>query len=110
MRQQPVDGRVFQDQAPPVRAITQRGLKIGEDISIIAHDDVLPHLRPEHFNPPLTVTRSPIRMAGAALAEMMGARISGTDPLQLQRMVSADLIVRASTGAAPLTGRAGWPH
>jgi len=70
----------------------------------------LPHLRPENFNPPLTVTRSPIRMAGTALAEMMGARISGVDPLQLQRMVSADLIVRASTGAAPLTGRAGWPH
>ncbi|MDP3316777.1 MAG: substrate-binding domain-containing protein [Devosia sp.] len=93
-----------------IRAASAAGLVIGADLSIIAHDDVLPHLRPENFNPPLTVTRSPIRMAGTALAEMMGARISGVDPLQLQRMVSADLIVRASTGAAPLTGRAGWPH
>ena len=62
------------------------------------------------FNPPLTVTRSPIRMAGVELAEMMVARISGVDPLKLQRMVTADLIVRASTGAAPLTGRQAWPH
>src|SRR5690606_19326139 len=77
-----------------IRAAGAAGLVIGTDLSIIAHDDVLPHLRPENFNPPLTVTRSPIRMAGAALAEMMGARISGVDPLQLQRMVSADLIVR----------------
>jgi LacI family transcriptional regulator len=71
---------------------------------------VLPHLRPEHFSPPLTVTRSPIRMAGSELAEMMVARISGVDPLKLQRMVVADLIVRASTGAAPLAGREAWSH
>lgn len=93
-----------------IRAAAAAGLAIGTDLSIIAHDDVLPHLRPEHFNPPLTVTRSPIRMAGAALADMMGARIDGVDPLKLQRMVSADLIVRASTGAAPQSGRQAWPH
>lgn len=93
-----------------IRAAAAAGLAVGTDLSIIAHDDVLPHLRPEHYNPPLTVTRSPIRMAGAALAEMMVARISGADPLKLQRMVKADLIVRASTGAAPISGRDGWPH
>lgn len=93
-----------------IRAASAAGLSIGTDLSIIAHDDVLPHLRPENFNPPLTVTRSPIRMAGSALAEMMEARIAGRDPLQLQRMVSAELIVRASTGAAPLTGRKAWSH
>ena len=93
-----------------IRAAAAAGLNVGTDLSVIAHDDVLPHLRPEHFNPPLTVTRSPIRMAGVELAEMMVARISGVDPLKLQRMVTADLIVRASTGAAPLTGRQAWPH
>lgn len=93
-----------------IRAAGAVGLAIGRELSIIAHDDVLPHLRPENFNPPLTVTRSPIRMAGAALAEMMGARIAGVDPLQLQRMVGADLIVRASTGAVPMSGRDAWPH
>jgi LacI family transcriptional regulator len=93
-----------------IRAAAAAGLTVGTDLSIIAHDDVLPHLRPEHFSPALTVTRSPIRMAGVALAEMMVARISGVDPLKLQRMVTADLIVRASTGAVPTTGRDGWLH
>lgn len=93
-----------------MRAAAERGLGIGTDISVIAHDDVLPHLRSEHFSPPLTVTRSPIRQAGTALAEMVVARIDGANPLQLQRTVPVDLIARASTGAAPLKGDEGWPH
>jgi LacI family transcriptional regulator len=91
-----------------IRAAAAQNLKIGTDVSIIAHDDVLPHLRSEHFSPALTVTRSPIRDAGAALAEMMVARIGGTDPLKLQRIVSVDLIARSSTGPAPKSGEAAW--
>ncbi len=33
-----------------IRAINQAGLKLGEDISLIAHDDVLPLLKPENFS------------------------------------------------------------
>jgi LacI family transcriptional regulator len=91
-----------------IRAAAAHGLQVGSDISIIAHDDVLPHLRSEHFAPALTVTRSPIRDAGTALAEMMVARIGGTDPRKLQRIVSADLIVRNSSGAAPKSGGEAW--
>lgn len=91
-----------------IRAARAAGLQVGSDISIIAHDDVLPHLRSEHFTPALTVTRSPIRDAGTALAEMIVARIGGADPRTLQRVVPADLIVRASTGAAPKGGGEGW--
>jgi LacI family transcriptional regulator len=91
-----------------IRAARERGLQVGSDISIIAHDDVLPHLRSEHFSPPLTVTRSPIRDAGTALAEMMVARIGGADPQKLQKVVSADLIVRSSTGAVPKSGGEAW--
>lgn len=91
-----------------IRAAQAAGLQVGSDISIIAHDDVLPHLRSEHFTPALTVTRSPIRDAGTALAEMIVARIGGADPRTLQRIVPADLIVRASTGAAPKGGGEGW--
>ena len=93
-----------------IRAAAGVGLRVGSDISIIAHDDVLPHLRSENFTPALTVTRSPIRDAGTALAEMMVLRIEGTEPRQLQRIVPADLIVRASTGAAPKAGGEQWPH
>ena len=91
-----------------IRAAAGRGLQVGSDISIIAHDDVLPHLRSEHFTPPLTVTRSPIREAGTALAEMMVRRIAGDDPMKLQKIVSADLIVRSSTGAVPKSGGQAW--
>lgn len=93
-----------------IRAAAAAGLQVPADISIIAHDDVLPHLRSEHFSPALTVTRSPIRDAGAALAEMIVLRIGGTDPRSLQRIVSADLIVRASTAAAPKAGGTAWPQ
>jgi LacI family transcriptional regulator len=93
-----------------IRAAAARGLRIGTDISIIAHDDVLPHLRSEHFSPALTVTRSPIRDAGTALAEMIVARIGGVDPLKLQRIVSVDLIARSSTGPVPKTGGEAWSH
>ena len=93
-----------------IRAAAAAGLQVGSDVSIIAHDDVLPHLRSEHFTPPLTVTRSPIRDAGTALAEMMVMRIAGVDPRQLQRIVPADLIVRGSTGAAPHRGGEAWLH
>jgi LacI family transcriptional regulator len=93
-----------------MRAAAERGLAIGTDISIIAHDDVLPHLRSEHFSPPLTVTRSPIRQAGTALAEMMVARIHGANPLHLQHVAPVDLIARGSTGSAPLKGDEAWPR
>lgn len=91
-----------------MRAAAAQGLKIGSDVSIIAHDDVLPHLRSEHFSPALTVTRSPIRDAGTALAEMMVARIAGADPMKLQTIVSVDLIARSSTGPAPKSGEQAW--
>lgn len=91
-----------------MRAAADAGLQVGADLSIIAHDDVLPHLRSEHFSPALTVTRSPIRDAGTALAEMIVARIGGAEARGLQRTVRADLIVRASTGQVPKSGGDGW--
>lgn len=93
-----------------IRAATAQGLQVGADLSIIAHDDVLPHLRSEHFSPALTVTRSPIRDAGTALAKMMVARMEGVDPLKLQRIVSVDLIARGSTGPVPKSGGEAWSH
>jgi LacI family transcriptional regulator len=91
-----------------MRAAGERGLQVGADVSIIAHDDVLPHLRSEHFSPALTVTRSPIREAGTALADMLVARIGGAAPATLQRIVPVDLVVRESTGPVPGTGGEGW--
>lgn len=91
-----------------MRAAGEAGLKVGEDLSIISHDDVLPHLLAENFAPPLTVTRQPIRDAGPILAAMMMARLAGTPVRELQRTDKVDLIVRGSTGPAPKWGGEAW--
>jgi LacI family transcriptional regulator len=84
-----------------VRAINQRGLKIGSDISLIAHDDVFPYLKPENFSTPLTTTRSSIRAEGARIGERLISAVAGANEEPLQEVWPADLIVRASTGPAP---------
>ena len=93
-----------------MRAAAEAGLAIGSELSIISHDDVLPHLRSENFAPPLTVTRAPIRNAGPALAQMIMARMDDVAPARLQRIEKADLIVRASTGRVPKWGEEAWTH
>lgn len=85
-----------------VRAIHRAGLTLGRDISLIAHDDVLPLLRPENFNVPLTTTRSSLRAAGVRTAERLIAAINGSgNPGGDRELWEAELVVRASTGPAP---------
>jgi len=84
-----------------VRAINQAGLVIGRDISLIAHDDVLPMLKPENFSVPLTTTRSSLRAAGARIAARLIGGILEQGDYPEQELWPAELIVRASTGATP---------
>lgn len=83
------------------RAARELGLRIPEDLSVIAHDDVFPWLKPEHFSVPLTTTRSSIRAAGTRVAERLAARIDGTEIDPLGEVWPVELIVRASVAAAP---------
>lgn len=91
-----------------MRAAGEAGLRVGKDVSIISHDDVLPHMLAENFAPALTVTRSAIRDAAPILARMMIARMAGTPDDKLQRTDKVDLIVRGSTGPAPKLGGLPW--
>lgn len=84
-----------------VRAINQASLVIGSDISVIAHDDVLPMLKPENFSVPLTTTRSSLRAAGARIAKRLIGGILDRGDYPEQELWRAELIVRASTGPAP---------
>ena len=70
-------------------------------MSLIAHDDVLPVLRPENFSVPLTTTRSSLRAAGMRIAERLINRDRPFADYPLQELWKAELIVRASTGPAP---------
>ena len=84
-----------------VRALTRAGLKVGDDVSLIAHDDVLPLLKPEHFNVPLTTTQSSLRAAGGRVAERLITRVLNPEDALEHEVWEAELIIRDSTKPAP---------
>lgn len=84
-----------------MRAISDRGLRIPQDISVMAHDDALPLTRARNFSPALTVTRAPLRDACVPLATMLHGLLDGGDTASCQQLDTAELIVRDSTGPAP---------
>jgi LacI family transcriptional regulator len=83
-----------------VRAIRDLGLSIPGDVSLIAHDDVFPWLKPENFSVPLTTTRSSIRAAGQRIAERLAAKISGLETGPRGEVWPVDLVVRGSIAGA----------
>ncbi|MCI9866424.1 LacI family DNA-binding transcriptional regulator [Rhizobium skierniewicense] len=85
-----------------VRSLNLRALKPGKDISIIAHDDVLPLLKPVNFSVPLTTTRSSLRDAGSRIAERLIDQIKTGNADTSEELWKAELVVRGSTGPAHL--------
>jgi LacI family transcriptional regulator len=84
-----------------IRALNHLGLKVPDDVSVVAHDDVFTFLRPERFSVPLTTTRSSIRAAGQRVCERLLEIMSDREPGVVEEVWPVDLIVRGSTGAAP---------
>jgi len=83
------------------RAVRDLGLQVPRDVSVIAHDDVFPWLKPENFSVPLTTTRSSIRAAGMRVAERLAARIAGIETGAQSEIWPVELVVRGSVAAAP---------
>lgn len=84
-----------------VRAARDLAVSIPGDVSLIAHDDVFPWLKPENFSVPLATTRSSIRAAGARVAERLAARISGLESGSRGEVWPVDLVVRGSVAGVP---------
>lgn len=82
------------------RAIEERGLVMGNDLSIITHDDRLSYLRNGDDVPIFTATRSSVRDAGSKLAEMLLQIIEQPNAEPLHTLLEAELTVGASTGPA----------
>jgi len=83
------------------RAVEERGLVMGRDVSVITHDDVLSYLQNGGDIPIFTATRSSVRDAGRRLAKMLLDGIANPQaPLQ-QELLEAELMVGSSTGPAP---------
>ncbi len=84
-----------------MRAIRVAGMKVGDDISLIAHDDVFPYISPENLVPTLSTTRSSIRAAGARIGEMVLDLLQGTPASDLREVWPVELVIRNSTGVCP---------
>ena len=79
------------------RAIEERGLKLGHDISIITFDDSLSYLKTEEEVPVFTSLRSSVREAGRLCAENLLYLINHPDHEPIQELSAASLIVGRST-------------
>ncbi|MDX3978199.1 LacI family DNA-binding transcriptional regulator [Shinella sp.] len=84
-----------------MRAIRIAGLTVGQDVSLIAHDDVFPYLSPDNLVPAVTTTQSPIRAAGERIGDMALRLLQGEAPERLQDVWPVDFLIRGSTGPAP---------
>ncbi|MEO0637821.1 MAG: substrate-binding domain-containing protein [Pseudomonadota bacterium] len=84
------------------RALRNTSLKVGKDVALVAHDDVLPFLRADHYEVPLTVLRSPIREGGVAVADLALERLAkGAEMPHRALVADVELVVRASSCPGP---------
>jgi LacI family transcriptional regulator len=83
------------------RAMSDLGLKLGRDISIVTHDDELSYLPNDGDIPMFTATRSSVREAGRRAARMLLQLVTQPTDAPLTEMMEAALVLGASTGPAP---------
>ncbi|WP_353816602.1 LacI family DNA-binding transcriptional regulator [Agromyces sp. SYSU T00266] len=83
-----------------ILALTERGLRVPEDVSVAGVDDI-----PEaaYFSPPLTTLRVDFAAQGRAAFSTLLHKIRG-EAHALEPALHADLIVRRSTARAPASG------
>lgn len=83
-------------------AVVEAGLKIPDDISVIAHDDAVPYRQAVDFVPTLTTTYAPLKEAFDPLAKILLQRINNKNKqvTQLNEVGGFELIVRESTDIA----------
>ncbi|MDE0533563.1 MAG: substrate-binding domain-containing protein [Albidovulum sp.] len=83
------------------RAVQELGLRLGRDISIVIHDDVLSYLGNSGEIPMFTATRSSVRDAGRRCSELLIDIIEKPELSPIQELWEVDLVEGASTGPGP---------
>lgn len=83
------------------RALSDAGLSMPEDVSVLIHDDDLSYFRNEGDIPTYTATRSSVREAGHLTADMLLRTIATEDDTPQQVLLEAELTIGQSTGPAP---------
>ncbi len=83
------------------RAVEERGLRLGRDVSVICFDDMVSYFPNGDGEPIFTATRSSVRAAGRRCAEMLLEQIEAPDAAAVHELWEADLVVGRSTGPGP---------
>ncbi|MCF6443351.1 LacI family DNA-binding transcriptional regulator [Nereida sp. MMG025] len=83
------------------RALDELGLRMGQDVSILTHDDGLSYFPNGGDVPIFTSTQSSVRQAGRMVADMLIERILTPTAPPKSHLLEAALIVGSSTGPAP---------
>jgi LacI family transcriptional regulator len=81
------------------RAIAHAGLQMGEDISVIIHDDEFSFFQNNDPVPQFTATRSSVREAGVRAADMLLKIIDDPSLAPMSELLEAHLTIGSSTGA-----------
>lgn len=88
------------------RAIEEKGLTLGRDISVVTHDDMLSYLANSGETPVFTATRCSVRDAGRRLGLMLLDRIANPGAPHRHQLLEADLMIGRSTGPLRVPSRA----
>ncbi|MCB2110625.1 MAG: LacI family DNA-binding transcriptional regulator [Defluviimonas sp.] len=83
------------------RAIEERGLRFGRDVSVVTFDDDLSYLSNLDAVPVFTAMRSSVREAGRRAAAMLLRMIAEPGIGLPSQLLEAELVVGQSTGPAP---------
>ncbi len=79
------------------RAITNAGLTLGQDISVLAHDDDLSYFRNDGDTPEFTVIRSSVREAGRLTADLLLSSIENQNTEKKGILLEAEFVQGNST-------------
>lgn len=80
------------------RGLSDLGLQLGRDVSVITHDDDLSYLPNDGDVPMFTATKSSVREAGRRAARMLLRLVEAPESGPLTELMEASLVVGASTG------------
>ena len=83
------------------RAAEERGLRLGRELSVVTHDDVLGYLANGDEAPIFTATRSSVRAAGARCAELLLEVIADPGRAPGGEVWQSELVLGSTTGPAP---------
>jgi DNA-binding LacI/PurR family transcriptional regulator len=79
-----------------------RGVRVPEQVSVVGHDDTA---LAEMVTPRLTTVHIPAAATGVTAVQMLITRIRGDNGTLRRHELASELIVRGSTGPAPVRSR-----